>query len=88
MTKAESYIYNSPLWRRVDSRPMDHKSHANVIANIYVRVDDETQHATHRLVCYSYYGDSILWEYRKHDLEWGNPRNVEQDYDTALKELV
>lgn len=86
VTKAEATVYNSPLWKKVQERREDHKNSADVSCNIYLRTVNG--HRTHRLVCYSLYGDSILWDWDEVGQRWRAPRDIEITYDTVLKELV
>lgn len=78
MTKAEAFVYNSPLWAPRTDR-------AYAIGDTIVRVyesKEEIKGHRYELHCDSYMGDSILV------VDGRRRTNIEINYDEALKDLV
>lgn len=78
MTKAESFIYNSPNWKRNPTKDYTKQKHNGDDYNVRVYEHAELW----ELHCDNYYGRSMLY------YDGRIVRDVEREYDTALARLV
>jgi len=88
MTKAESRVFASKLWRNAQPETASKHDGSPYFIRVYERVistpSGSLSAATHRLACDSYYGDSKLSRWDLNLQRWIDLGNIEMSYDGPL----